>query len=65
MNWAKAAIARRTNRSEQLEKSLAGKRKAAAAKEPQRQNRTQGIGFAPPINLLPPTRTAPTGGGQE
>ncbi len=58
------AIARRTNRTEQLEESLAGKRKAAAARNPERQTTTRGIGFAPPINLLPPTRTAPTGGGQ-
>ncbi len=57
------AIARRTNRTEQLEESLAGKRKAAAASNAERQKTPQGSGFPPPINLLPPARGSTTGGG--
>ena len=44
------AIARRTNRSEQLEKTIAAKRKIKKSQSP-----TPGKGPAP-INLLPPTR---------
>lgn len=57
------AIARRANRIEQLEESLAGKRKTDAVSNAGRQKATQGSGFAPPINLLSPARTSTTGEG--
>ncbi|MBL1277737.1 MAG: flagellar motor protein MotD [Ectothiorhodospiraceae bacterium] len=52
------AIARRTNRSEQLEQTISAKRKAV------KQRSSQGSrSGAPPINLLPPARqTSPSGG---
>ena len=52
------AIARRTNRTEQLEASLADKRKAAAARKP-----TAGKGAAP-ITLLPPSRNVSNSGAR-
>ncbi len=57
------AIARRTNRTEQLEESLAGQRRAEAARNAERQKTVPGSGFPPPINLLPAVRGPAAGGG--
>ncbi len=54
------AIARRTNRTEQLEASLADRRKVANARKKARQ---PGNGPAP-ISLLPPSRTVSNVGGR-
>ena len=57
------AIARRTNRTEQLEESLASQRKANA-KPGKAQKKAPRTGLGQPINLLPPSRTLPIGGGE-
>lgn len=50
------AIAKRTNRTEQFEASLADKRKAAAARNQSRPAATSDNILGAPINLLPPAR---------
>jgi len=57
------AIARRTNRTEQLEESLAGKRKAEVQKGKAEEKPQHGR-YDQPIHLLPPSRTQPIGGGR-
>ena len=61
-----AAIARRANRTEQLEQSLSDERRArqAAAEEKKRAVANSGNVIAPPIRILPPARTQPLGGAQ-
>lgn len=57
------AIARRTNRTEQLEASLADRRRADAARKSQSTPRTDRRGPAP-INLMPPMRNISGSGGR-
>lgn len=55
------AIARRTNRTEQLEASLADKRKAAAARQKKPNAAPATNRRAAPITLLPPSRNVSNG----